>query len=168
VFFLRPKQAHEAKSARVTLPEDGPCVHLGATGCKLARKEMPLGCTSVYGCKPEKATFLTGAGIEIAWNTKQGRAVSAAFEAYQHSQKMSVGKDQLFIKEYDMYALGCKFAELLVQSETSKNPLCAASGFQQAAAQFSSYSPEEQANVKKFAATTYALFKSQPNAPNAA
>jgi len=158
-FFLRPQQVHETKRARLELPADGACIHLGANGCTLNRSDMPLGCTSVYGCKPEQKTYLTGNMVEVAWRTKYGRAVMAAFEIYQTCKGMSVGQDCLFVKESEMYLLGLQLTSILLESDRAGIPLNLLTSFTLLIAKLSGFTAAEKHKVKHFAALTYALEK---------
>ena len=120
VFFLRPKNVAEVDRCRAKLPLFTNCIHLGEHGCTLARKDMPLGCTSVLGCKPEVEPMIVGSRLVMAWGTKHGLQVIKDFEDY-HRQKenglQSVGKDALFDRELEMYNLAIGITKVMIEDD---------------------------------------------------
>ncbi len=159
VFFLRPKQLQESKLARVQLPSDGACIHLGPKGCMLARKQMPLGCTSVFGCNMAKQTYLSGTYIEVAWKSKHGQNVMKAFEQYYASQNVSVGCDQTFKNDSTMFQLSMDMADCLLQADSSNVKLQSLPTFLAIYAKMSTYSIKDQDRMQDLGSRSYVLAK---------
>lgn len=82
--LLRPRTLGEAGGAFApAVCRPAPCVHLGERGCSRGREDMPVECATGYaaGCGRAHAAPIGRDILAALWDSAEGRAVAAAFEA---------------------------------------------------------------------------------------
>ena len=86
--YLRPRNVEEIGEPRAIakLFPIGACVHLGPSGCKLSRTEMPLGCLT---SRHDRENPTGKKDADAIWGGAVGRATILLYEIYQLRQKAS-------------------------------------------------------------------------------